>query len=1214
MRNPSLSHLTRYAFALAATVVAVLLRWALEPWLVNDVPFITLFAAIVVTAWYGGPGPAILTAAAGFLATEHLFIEPRGSLFAPDSYLEFGLYLLTSGAIIVFLQLVQRRADAERESARAKERQVQEHAAQLRESEERFRLLIEGTQEYAIFMLDPGGHVVSWNGGAERIKGYKASEILGQHFSRFYPPEDIAAGKAQRELQIAQADGKYEEEGWRLRKDGSRFWASVVVTALRDAGGNLRGFSKVTRDLTERKAAEENAHRLLEEEAARRAAERYADVVERQREQLQVTLTSIGDGVITTDAAGRVVMLNPVAESLTGWNTADAAGRPLEEVFRIVNEATRQAVVNPVAKVIELGTIVGLANHTVLVAKDGTERQIDDSAAPIRDTHDRIVGCVLIFRDISARRRTEEALLGHEERLRLATRTGKVGVWEWDIAADRVEWTESLYAIHGVTRTEFDGTVGAFAALVHPEDRDLVNAAIERALASEAPYELEFRAVRPDGAVIWLYTNATVLRAGGRPRRMIGATLDITQRKRVEEQLRDSERTQRLLAEIGALGASTSLPGGTQVGDLIHAIAERVATELQASRCGFLRVDAEKGEMVVEQAVSVGLSPLKGAFAIARHAQHFIEDGKAGRTTVMNDLAADPRTAAKYQAVYRPVGLRAYITVPLRDAGRWVASFWVSSHEARQWSAGEAELMQTVAQRVWLVVQQARAAAALAESEQRFRRMADAAPVMIWVSDTDKQCTWVNKQWLAFVGRSMAQVVGRGWIESIHPDDVALCLDTYTSAFDARRPLAMEYRLRRRDGAYRWVLDNSLPMHGPSGEFTGYIGSCLDITDRREAEETLKEADRRKDAFLATLAHELRNPLAPIRNAAQLLKAKGAEDAQLQWGGDVIGRQVEHMARLLDDLLDVSRISRNRLDLRKERVELATIMQNAIETSRPLIDANSHRLHLDLPRTPIHLDADPVRLAQVFSNLLNNAAKYMEPNGNIFVSAQQCDDEVMVSVRDEGIGIAAEVLPRVFEMFAQASPAPEQYQGGTGIGLSLARGLVELHHGRIEARSEGAGKGAEFVVHLPLARVQASAEPGVAAAAEAQPAEEAKRRLLVVDDLKDSADSLAMLLTLMGHDVHAVYGGEEAVAAAARVQPEVILLDIGMPNVNGYQVCRQIREQPWGKDMTIVALTGWGQEDDRRRTQAAGFDHHLVKPVDPGALTELLASVPPPAN
>ena len=375
------------------------------------------------------------------------------------------------------------------------------------------------------------------------------------------------------------------------------------------------------------------------------------------------------------------------------------------------------------------------------------------------------------------------------------------------------------------------------------------------------------------------------------------------------------------------------------------------------------------------------------------------------------------------------------------------------------------------------------------------------------------------------------------------------------------------------------------------------------LEDLQASEEALRVADRRKDDFLAMLAHELRNPLAPIRNAVHLFKLKNPSDPDLAWGRDVIDRQVVQMSRLLDDLLDVSRISHNRLELRLQRVDLTSVLTSAIETSRPLIDGAGHELTVVVPSEPLHLDADPVRLAQVFSNLLNNSARYTTRSGHIRVSAEQRNGEVLVSVADDGVGITPEALPHVFDMFTKVRPSLD---GGLGVGLSLARGLVGLHGGRLFAESDGPGRGSRFTVRLPLA-APLQASQGVAKSDDdLRPT--VQRRLLIVDDLEDAANSLATLLRLEGHEVWTAHDGAEAFDAADLARPEIVLLDLGMPKVDGYETCRRIRQQAWGRHMTIVAVTGWGQTDDRRRTEEAGFDLHLVKPVDPARLLKLLES------
>jgi signal transduction histidine kinase/CheY-like chemotaxis protein len=379
------------------------------------------------------------------------------------------------------------------------------------------------------------------------------------------------------------------------------------------------------------------------------------------------------------------------------------------------------------------------------------------------------------------------------------------------------------------------------------------------------------------------------------------------------------------------------------------------------------------------------------------------------------------------------------------------------------------------------------------------------------------------------------------------------------------------------------------------------------LEDLRASEEALRAADRRKDDFLAMLAHELRNPLAPIRNAVHLFKLKSPSDPVLAWGRDVIDRQVAQMSRLLDDLLDVSRISHNRLELRLERIDLTSVLTSAIETSRPLIDGAGHELTLALPAEPLCLQADPVRLAQVFSNLLNNSARYTAPAGHIRLSAERRDGEVLVSVTDDGLGITPEALPHVFDMFTQVRPSLD---GGLGIGLSLARGIVGLHGGQVTAESDGANRGSRFTVRLPLAAPHTASSEKRATDHDRIPGPSVQRRLLIVDDLEDTANSLATLLRLQGHEVWTAHDGAEAFDAADLARPEIVLLDLGMPKVDGYETCRRIRQQTWGKNMTIIAVTGWGQMDDRRRTEEAGFDLHLVKPVDPASLLKLLDSGP----
>ena len=442
----------------------------------------------------------------------------------------------------------------------------------------------------------------------------------------------------------------------------------------------------------------------------------------------------------------------------------------------------------------------------------------------------------------------------------------------------------------------------------------------------------------------------------------------------------------------------------------------------------------------------------------------------------------------------------------------------------------------------------------------------------------------------------------------IHPEDRATFLRLRAEAIASRQPFLHQFRILRADGAVAWIDHVAQAEYDTSGRPIRNFGVSMDITERRQAEHALREADRKKDDFIATLAHELRNPLAPMRNAVDVLRSIDSGVAQIAWCRDVIERQVAQMARLLDDLLDVSRLTRGSFQLRRQPLDLADAIAQAVEMARPHIDQARQSLGVHWPAGPLVVHGDPMRLAQVFSNLLINASKFTPSGGHLGLAAQTVGPEVVVTVSDDGIGIDAQQLGRIFEMFGQVESALNRSRGGLGIGLSLAKGLVELHGGRIRAHSEGLGRGSEFVVHLPLGLP--AHEPAFrAASADAQPARPGPLRILVADDLADSADSLAMLLQLDGHDVRVAYDGEQAVALAESFHPDVALLDLGMPRLNGLEASRRIRQQPWGRRMTLVAQTGWGQSADRQRSRDAGFDHHIVKPIDPDMLMKLLQQI-----
>ncbi|MFT3776036.1 MAG: PAS domain S-box protein [Minicystis sp.] len=509
--------------------------------------------------------------------------------------------------------------------------------------------------------------------------------------------------------------------------------------------------------------------------------------------------------------------------------------------------------------------------------------------------------------------------------------------------------------------------------------------------------------------------------------------------------------------------------------------------------------------------------------------------------------------------------------------------------------------------------QVARETERLRESEERFRTMADAAPVIIWVTDFAGNCAYVNATWLRATGQTLEQAQGWGWLDAIHPEDRSRVLERFTTAAAAREPYAAEYRLRRADRVYRWILANGVPR--PDDGFVGYIGSCVDITDRKQAEEMQAEADRRKDEFLAMLAHELRNPLAPMRMALHIIRAQpsGApSERHLQ----ILERQTDNLARLVDDLLDVSRLTRGKIALRKERLDVSSAVSHAVDATRGLLEARRHQVSVTLPEAPVPVFADAVRLEQILVNLLTNAAKYTEPGGRIDVYVERIGARVEIGVRDTGAGIAPHMLDRVWHIFQQAERTLDRSQGGLGIGLSIVRLLVEMHGGTVEARSRGLGHGSTFIVRLPVVPDEPArapddpARPAVAAPPSASndtDTREPVRRLcvLVVDDNVDAASTLGELVRSQGHEVRVVHDGLAALAAAEERLPDLVFLDIGLPGLDGYEVARRLRAAA-PRPPKLVALTGYGQEADRRRAEQAGFAYHLVKPARPDVVLGLL--------
>jgi PAS domain S-box-containing protein len=800
-------------------------------------------------------------------------------------------------------------------------------------------------------------------------------------------------------------------------------------------------------------ASNENEDELLRSVALQNArsillARQRAEVaLQKQSEWMRITLSSIGDGVISTDAEGRVTFMNSVAEALTGWSQAEAMGRPLPDVFHIINERTRQPVENPILRALGEGTIVGLANHTVLIARDGTERPIDDSAAPMRGETGAPIGAVLVFRDVTERKRAAEV----QARLAAIVESSDDAIISKTLDGVIRSWNSGAERLFGYSHQEAVGQ--SITLIIPPERQGEEHVILERLCRGERVEHFETVRVSKDGRLLDISLTVSPIRddAG----RVIGASKiarDITDRKQAENALRQSEERYRRAATEAAQAAEANAK--------FRAFFEQVT-----NFAGVLALD--------------------------------------GTVVEANRLCLDACGFARDEVIGKPF---------------WECGWWNRS----------AALMEMV-----------RAASVQAAGGRLFR--------------------------------------------------------TETNYFIA-------------DGAERIVDLVLAPVTDDAGRVLFVAATGTDVTDRQRMEEALREQDRRKDEFLALLAHELRNPLAPLGNGLQVMRLAEGDAGAVAQARQIMERQLEHMVRLIDDLLDISRINRNKMELRRSRVLLADVVSSAVEISRPMIEIAGHRLTVSLPPEPVYLDADLTRLSQVFGNLLTNSAKYTQRGGRIWLTGERRGKDVFVSVRDNGIGIPAESLHSIFDMFSQVDRSIERSTGGLGIGLALVKGLVEMHGGTVTAESAGVGQGSTVTVRLPVLEVHSElvkenaphGGPSVSGPG---------RRILVVDDNKDSARSMAKLLQLRGNEVRTAHDGLEAVKAAEELRPEVILMDVGMPRLSGYEAARRIRQQPWGQSITIIALTGWGQEGDRVQSREAGCEGHLVKPVDIRDLEKLMTAL-----
>jgi len=628
---------------------------------------------------------------------------------------------------------------------------------------------------------------------------------------------------------------------------------------------------------------------------------------------------------------------------------------------------------------------------------------------------------------------------------------------------------------------------------------------------------------------------------------------------------------------------------------------------LGASRAGFGVVGTAGDTIHIEQDwCAAGVESVAGAVDL-RQFGDFVDELRNGRPVLIADVRADPRTAPGAEAL-AALSAAAFVDLPVIEDGQLVALVFVNAAQPRDWSPEDLALMREVAERTHTASQRLRSEIALAASEAMFRTIANAMPQMVWSTLPDGFHDYYNDPWYEFTGMTPGATDGVHWADVFHPEDRDRAWHAWRHSLATGDTYEIQYRLRDRSGSYRWVLGRALPVRDDSGAIMRWMGTCTDIHDQKLAEQALRLANQRKDDFLAMLAHELRNPLAPISTAAQVLRLRKGDTAYAERAGDIIERQVRHMTELVDDLLDVSRVTRGLVQMERAPVELRAVIGAAVEQVRPLIEARHHALALDLPEQPVYVSGDRTRLVQAVSNLLNNAAKYTQQHGSLRVALLLQSGQAAISVADNGSGIPPTLLPHVFDLFTQGERTPDRAQGGLGLGLTLVNSIAQLHGGSVSADSDGQGLGSTFTLALP-----AIAAPARDTGADCDTAAHAgvfvPLHITVVDDNRDAGTSLAAALEAQGHSVRFFDDAETLLAAGGGGEADAYILDIGLPRIDGYQLARALRARPASRDALLIALTGYGQAHDFTLSKGAGFDHHLVKPANLAQLERILRRV-----
>ncbi|WP_437676612.1 PAS domain-containing hybrid sensor histidine kinase/response regulator [Sorangium sp. So ce131] len=874
--------------------------------------------------------------------------------------------------------------------------------------------------------------------------------------------------------------------------------------------------------------------------------------------RLRLALTGGQLGVWELDLPSGGLFWSSEALECAGLSAAQFGGT-LDDLARLVHPDDREAVWAHADSALRSETDYCMEFR--VVHPDGQVRWVHSRALVQRDRDGRPLRMVGVVGDITARKLAELSLRESEARFRNMADHAPVMIWITG-ADGRATYGNRMWS-------EFSGQAEASAVglgwldALHPEDRLATLQTFQRAEARRESFRLDYRLRRHDGAYRWCIASGSPrLGPNGEFLGYVGSVIDITERKQAELLLRESEERFRRAV------MATPFPVMIHADDGQVVCVNRAWTDV----AGYASEDLPTVEAWLDRA--------HGA----------------------QKDAVRPKIRALYaQGAPSDVELEATIATATGERRTWVFRGAPLGKDA----AGR-RLVISIAHDI---TERKRVDDALRESEAKFRTLADAMPQIMWTARPDGSTDYYNRKWYEFTAVREGEATPESWISFLHEDDRGRCLDAWRRAVVTGEPLEIEYRffsVTTRE--HRWFLGRALPVRGPSGEIVQWYGTATDIHDQKCAEAALKEADRRKDEFLAMLAHELRNPLGPLRNAAEILRRSGLQQPWAAQACGVLERQVAHMARLVDDLLDVSRVARGRITLRKERCDLAQVLRQTAEDYRSTLEANGLELALEIAAEPRWIHGDPTRLSQAISNVLHNASKFTDAGGRVTVSLSATPEgSAEIHIRDTGIGMDAAMLARAFDPFTQADRSLDRSRGGLGLGLALVRGLVELHGGEVSAESAGVGHGTAVVVRLPLARSVAPPSPRAAPTSDVAAR---SLRILVIEDNEDAAAMLQALLSMEGYRVEVALSGPAGVDVARSFSPEVILCDIGLPGgMDGYGVARALKGTAGASPSLLIALTGYGREEDRRRAEEAGFDMHFTKPIEPSSLESLLASI-----